>query len=109
VDLKPPIKGSRIKIALNQPTMKNLKLLSTMLLTVFLLGSCAGGEGWSRKAKGAAVGGAAGAATGAAVGGTEGAVVGAAAGTVAGGAIGRKKDKKKDRKRYERYRDNDEK
>lgn len=84
--------------------MRIFHRLIPLLITIFLLGSCTG-EGWSRKAKGAAVGGATGAAAGAAVGGTKGAVIGAAAGTAAGGAIGRKKDKKKDRKRYDDYRD----
>lgn len=75
--------------------MKNLRILSFAIMSVFLLGSCAGSDGWSSKKKGAVIGGAAGAATGAAVGGTSGAVIGGAAGAVGGGAIGRKKDKKK--------------
>ncbi len=84
--------------------MRNFRIYLTMICAVLVLGGCSG-EGWSKKAKGAAVGGAAGTAAGAAVGGTEGAIIGGAAGAAAGGAVGRKKDKKKDRKRYEEYKD----
>jgi hypothetical protein len=96
----------RIKLTLNQLAMKNLRILCFTILSMFLLGSCAGTDNWSSKKKGAVIGGTAGAATGAAVGGTTGAVVGGAAGAVGGGAVGRKKDKKKARQRNQDYREN---
>ena len=86
--------------------MKNLRIFSFTILSVFLLGGCAGSDNWSSKKKGAVIGGTAGAATGAAVGGSTGAVVGGAAGAVGGGAIGRKKDKKKKRQRNQEYQQN---
>jgi hypothetical protein len=96
----------RIQLTLNQIAMKNLRILCFTILSMFLLGSCAGTDNWSSKKKGAVVGGTAGAATGAAVGGTTGAVVGGAAGAATGGAIGRKKDKKKARQRNQDYQQN---
>ncbi|WP_198001441.1 YMGG-like glycine zipper-containing protein [Nibribacter ruber] len=100
--------------------MKNLKIATIMLCSVFFLGGSITEthaqdtkkkekKGWSRKAKGAVIGGAGGAAAGAVIGGGKGAVIGGVAGTVAGGAIGKKKDKKKDPKRHRKYtkKDND--
>jgi osmotically inducible lipoprotein OsmB len=87
--------------------MKFFRYFLLMIVAFFLLAGSAQAQeknGWSRKAKGAAIGAGAGAATGAVVGGGKGALIGAAAGTVAGGAIGRKQDKKKDPARYAQYR-----